>query len=111
MSMLTFSSVHLICSIRMLVGARQCNRRMMLPWLLLEGIITSCLVVFFICFTFLTFFIDLYIVVIFPVLAGLILGLRLCSFRIVFQHFKLLKRMKDGSSSTRNLSLSSYDSL
>ena len=55
-----------------------------LPWLLSHMLIILTMTTVFICWTFITFFIDLLVSIVFPVLSGLVLGVSILVWRLVF---------------------------
>ena len=67
--------LHLLFSLLLLLGAMLHRRALLVPWLCSHMILLVVMVVTFVSWTFLSFFVDLLVAVIFPVGAGLFLGL------------------------------------
>ena len=55
-----------------------------IPWLVTHMIIIIITTISFICWTFITFFIDLLVTIVFPVLSGLILGVSILLWRLIY---------------------------
>lgn len=82
--------VHLLLSLLLLLGAMLHRRWMLLPWLCSHMTLLVVMVVTFVSWTFLSFFVDLLVAVIFPVCAGLFLGLWIFLWRGVRRHYSQL---------------------
>ena len=59
------------------------RRRLLLPWLTTHILLIVAKIVIFSLCTFITFFIDLLVSVVFPVVSGVVLGLSLLTWRLV----------------------------
>ena len=78
---------HLISSLLLILGAMTENRSLLIPWLITDLVIVIIMAVIFISWTFLSFFVDILIVIIFPILAGTLLGLWIYSWRNVQDYY------------------------
>ena len=63
------------------------NRSLLIPWLITDLVIVIIMAVIFISWTFLSFYVDILIVIIFPILAGTLLGLWIYSWRNVQDYY------------------------
>ena len=84
--------LHLLFSLLLLLGAMLHRRPLLLPWLSSAMIIIVIMVVTFTAWTFLSFFVDLLVAIVFPVVAGLVLGLWIFLWRGVQAHYTVLGR-------------------
>ena len=75
--------VHFIFSCLLYVGSSPNRPKLRLPWLVSHMIIIILTTIVFICWTFITFFIDLLVTIVFPVLSGLVLGVSILLWRLV----------------------------
>merc|ERR1712029_523025 len=71
--------IHFIFSCLLYIGSSPARPRLRLPWLISHMII----IIITICWTFITFFIDLLVTIVFPVLSGLVLGVSILLWRLV----------------------------
>ena len=78
--------LHVLFSLLLLLGAMLHRRALLVPWLCSDMILLVVMVVTFVSWTFLSFFVDLLVAVIFPVAAGLFLGLWIFLWRGVSHH-------------------------
>ena len=69
------ASLHLLSSLLLLLGTMLNKRSLLIPWLLTDLLIIISMGLVFTSWTFLSFFVDLLIAILFPVVAGLVLGL------------------------------------
>ena len=67
--------VHLVFSLVMLLGTILCKRTLLIPWLISHMISIIIMVITFTCWTCMSFFIDLLLAIVFPMMGGLVLGL------------------------------------
>ena len=74
-SLILASSIHLLSTLILILGTMILKRSLLLPWIITDLIIIIIMVFLFISWTFLSFFVDLLIAIVFPVMAGLLLGL------------------------------------
>ena len=82
--------LHLLFSCLLLIGAMVHRRALLIPWLCTDMVILILMVVTFTSWTFLSFFVDLLVAIVFPVVGGLVLGLWIFLWRRVRSHHKLL---------------------
>lgn len=82
--------LHVLFSLLLLLGAMLHRRALLVPWLCSDMILLVVMVVTFVSWTFLSFFVDLLVAVIFPVAAGLFLGLWIFLWRGVRRHYRQL---------------------
>ena len=75
--------IHFIFSCLLYIGSSPARPRLRLPWLISHMIIIIITTIIFICWTFITFFIDLLVTIVFPVLSGLVLGVSILLWRLV----------------------------
>ena len=89
-SFLLLSFLHLTASALLYcsVSERRTRRKLFLPWLISHMVIISTMTTVFICWTFITFFIDLLVSIVFPVVSGLVLGVSILVWRLVFSVFR-----------------------
>ena len=78
-----FTSLHLIFSLLLVPAIILHRRRLLLPWLTTHILLIVAKIVIFSLCTFITFFIDLLVSVVFPVVSGVVLGLSLLTWRLV----------------------------
>ena len=64
-------------------GSSPKKPKLRLPWLVSHMIVIIITTIIFICWTFITFFIDLLVTIVFPVLSGLVLGISILLWRLV----------------------------
>ena len=91
-TVICFSMVHNLFSLILLLGALIQKRSFFIPWLVSEMFIIMLMIISFTCWTFMSFFIDLLLAIVFPVIAGLVLGLWIYLWRKVHAIFTLLGR-------------------
>ena len=83
-SFLLLSFLHLTASALLYCSVSPVRRKLFLPWLVSHMLIIATMTTVFICWTFITFFIDLLVSIVFPVVSGLVLGLNILVWRLVF---------------------------
>lgn len=87
-----FSSVmHIISSCMLITATFVKHRRLLVPWLVSDMVVISILTALFITITFISFFIDLLIAIVFPIMGGLLLGLWIVLWRNALTYFKQTK--------------------
>jgi len=79
---------HLAASVLLFLGVRLARRKFLLPWLVTHMVIVIIMTTIFTVWTFITFFIDLLVSVVFPVLSGLVLGLSILAWRLVLAAYR-----------------------
>ena len=79
---------HLAASVLLYLGVRLARREFLLPWLVTHMVIVIIMTTIFTVWTFITFFIDLLVSVVFPVLSGLVLGLSILAWRLVLAAYR-----------------------
>ena len=79
---------HLAASILLYVGVKLARRELLLPWLVTHMLIVIIMTTIFTLWTFITFFIDLLVSIVFPVVSGLVLGVSILVWRLVFSVFR-----------------------
>ena len=87
-SFLLLSFLHLTASALLYCSVSPVRTKLFLPWLLSHLVIIATMTTVFICWTFITFFIDLLVSVVFPVISGLVLGLSILAWRLVLASFR-----------------------
>merc|ERR1711953_883390 len=75
--LLMFTILHFIFSLLLTVSIRLDKRELLLPWLVTHLIIILVKITIFSFTTFITFFIDLLVSVVFPLITGMVLGVSL----------------------------------
>lgn len=85
---LLFTILHFIFSLLLTVGIRLDKRELLLPWLVTHLIIILVKIIIFSFTTFITFFIDLLVSVVFPLITGIVLGVSLLLWRLVFAAYR-----------------------
>merc|ERR1712025_930548 len=79
---------HLAASLLLFIGVKLARREFLLPWLVTHIVIVIVMTTIFTLWTFITFFIDLLVSVVFPVLSGLVLGLSILAWRLVLAAYR-----------------------
>ena len=87
-SFLLLSFLHLTASALLYCSVSPVRRKLFLPWLVSHMLIIATMTTVFICWTFITFFIDLLVSIVFPVVSGLVLGVSILVWRLVFSVFR-----------------------
>merc|ERR1719250_530198 len=73
--------LHLLFSVMLILGTLLYRRSLLIPWMIFHMVIT------FTFLTFFSFFINLLLAIVFPVVAGLLLGLWIVMWREVYHFF------------------------
>ena len=76
--------LYCIFSIMLYFGSKPHQPRLRLPWLISHMLVIILTTIIFICWTFITFFIDLLITIVCPVISGLVLGLSILLWRLIY---------------------------
>ena len=79
--------LHLLFSIMLIFGTLLYRRSLLIPWMIFHMFSIILMVITFTCWTFFTFFINLLLAIVFPVVAGLLLGLWIVMWREVYHFF------------------------
>ena len=79
---------HLAASILLFMGVRLARREFLLPWMVTHMVLVILMTTIFTLWTFITFFIDLLVSVVFPVISGLVLGLSILAWRLVLAAYR-----------------------
>jgi hypothetical protein len=69
-----FTMVHNLFSLMLVLGGIMNKRSLFIPWMVSEMFIIILMVATFTCWTFISFFVDILVAIVFPVMAGLVLG-------------------------------------
>lgn len=77
------TSVHFLASLLLMLGVMLNKQVLFLPWLVSQMVVIAMMVVIFLGWTFLSFFVHLLVAILFPMVAGLVLGLWICLWREV----------------------------
>ena len=85
---LLLSFLHLTASALLYCSVSPFRTKLFLPWLVSHMFIIIIMTSVFICWTFVTFFIDLLVSIVFPVVSGLVLGLSILLWRLVFSVYR-----------------------
>ena len=67
------------------------RRNLFIPWLVSHMFIIIATILSFTNWTFMSFFIDLFVAIVFPLVAGLMLGLTMVMWRQVYHLFRVLR--------------------
>lgn len=86
--LLLFSLSHLAFSLLLFIGVSLARRHLLLPWMVTHMLIVIIMTTLFTLWTFITFFIDLLFSVVFPVMSGLVLGLSILAWRLVYAAYR-----------------------
>jgi len=89
--MMVMFLMHLFFSLMLMLGIKCYKRTLLIPWMISHMISIIIMIITFTCWTFMSFFIDLLVAIIFPVMGGLVLGLWIVMWRLVFNYFTVLK--------------------
>ena len=79
--------LHLVFSVMLIFGSFLYRRSLLIPWMIFHMFSIILMVITFTCWTFFTFFISLLLAIVFPVVAGLLLGLWIVMWREVYHFF------------------------
>ena len=82
--------IHFIISCLLVLGTLTHRRTFITPWLVSHMINIITMVIIFTCWTFMSFFIDLLMAIMFPMVAGLLLGLWIVMWREVMYFSTML---------------------
>jgi len=74
---------HLLFSLFLILGAMLYKRLLFIPWMITDMIILIFMILIFVCWTFLSFFVGLLVAILFPFIAGVLLGLKISLWRQV----------------------------
>ena len=85
------SVVHFIVSFLLIVGTFLYRQNLIIPWIISHMLSIILMVISFTCWTFFSFFIDLLLAIVFPVVAGLVLGLWIVMWREVYHFFSSIR--------------------
>ena len=88
--------IHLFFCLMLVLGGILYNRSLFIPWMVSNMIIIILMVITFTCWTFMSFFVDLLVAIVFPVLGGLVLGLNIHLWKRVRSVFIQLGRREMG---------------
>ena len=80
---LLLNTLHIMASASLYCSVSPGRTGLFLPWLISHMFIILTMTSVFICWTFITFFIDLLITIVCPVISGLVLGLSILLWRLV----------------------------
>ena len=100
-SFLLLSFLHLTASALLYCSVSPVRRKLFLPWLVSHMLIIATMTTVFICWTFITFFIDLLVSIVFPVVSGLVLGLSILVWRLVFTVYRSQRGRGGGEGSDK----------
>ena len=100
-SFLLLSFLHLTASALLYCSVSPVRTKLFLPWLLSHLVIIATMTTIFICWTFVTFFIDLLVSIVFPVVSGLVLGLNILVWRLVFTVYRSQRVLGGGEGSDK----------
>ena len=89
--MLVMFLVHLFFSLMLMIATKCYKRTLLIPWMVSHMISIIIMITTFTFWTFMSFFIDLLVAIIFPVIGGLVLGLWIVMWRKVYRFFTVLK--------------------
>jgi len=82
--LLLFSILHFVFSLLLVIGIQIYKRELLIPWLVTHLIIIIVKIIIFSFCTFITFFIDILVSIVFPVASGMVLGVSLLLWRLVW---------------------------
>jgi hypothetical protein len=86
--------LHLLCGLLLILGAMIEQRSLLIPWLFTDMLLNIIFILVFIVVPLLSFLVDLLVALIFPVMAGLEIGLWFYSWRNVvdlYQEYNISK--------------------
>ena len=86
---------YFLSSVSLILGSIFCSRRLLIPWLVSHMVNIILMTTIFTCWTFIAFFIDLLMAIMFPLIAGLMLGLSIVMWKEVFCFSSLLRETED----------------
>ena len=94
--LLLFSILHFVFSLLLVIGIQIYKRELLLPWLVTHLIIIIVKIIIFSFCTFITFFIDILVSIVFPVASGMVLGVSLLLWRLVWAAYSnnLIRKLK-----------------
>lgn len=82
-------TLHLFSALLLILGAMLQHRALLLPWLITDILILIVMASIFIGWTFLSFFVDLLVAIMFPIIGGTVLGFWIYSWRNVQDLFNI----------------------
>ena len=85
---LLLNTLHITASASLYCSVSPGRTKLFLPWLFSHMFIIVTMTSVFICWTFITFFIDLLVSIAFPILSGLVLGVSILLWRLVFSIYR-----------------------
>merc|ERR1712106_395258 len=83
--------LHFIFSSMLVFGTFLYRQNLIIPWIISHMLSIILMVIGFTCWTFFSFFIDLLLAIVFPVVAGLVLGLWIIMWREVYHFFTSIR--------------------
>jgi len=86
--MLFSSVIHMVTACMLTTATFVKHRRLLVPWLITDMIVVLFLTSIFITITFISFFIDLMIAIVFPIMGGLLLGVWIVFWRNALTYFR-----------------------
>jgi len=89
--------IHLFFCLMLVLGGILYNRSLFIPWMVSNMMIIILMVITFTCWTFMSFFVDILVAIVFPVLGGLVLGLNIHLWKRVRSIFIQLGRREMGN--------------
>ena len=85
--LITFSSFHLLSSLLLIIGTILSKHNLLIPWIIIDIVIIIIMIPVFTTFTFISFFVDLLIGIVFPVVGGLLLGVWIVLWRNAWRFY------------------------
>ena len=82
-------SLHLFSALILILGTLLQHRALLIPWLITDMMIILLMGSIFVGWTFLSFFVDLLVAIMFPIIAGTVLGIWIYSWRNVQDLFTI----------------------
>jgi len=77
------ASLHLLLSLLVILGVMLSKRTLFVPWMISKMVLIILMVIVFVGWSFLSFFVDLIVAMVFPFLGGLVLGMWICLWKEV----------------------------
>ena len=89
------SLVHLSFSLMLVVSSASFKRALLIPWMVSHMLNIIIMIITFTCWTFISFFIDLLLAIVFPVVGGLVLGVWIVMWRLVYLFFNTIRESQE----------------
>uniref|UniRef100_A0A0K2UYX6 Uncharacterized protein n=1 Tax=Lepeophtheirus salmonis TaxID=72036 RepID=A0A0K2UYX6_LEPSM len=91
MILIALSTFHVFNSLILILGALLIRPLLFLPWMIQDTILLLIAAILFVLWAFLSFFVDVLVAVLFPVISGLVLGYWIYLWKNIYQYYCQLR--------------------